>query len=230
MRKNTIQWWKRLGSTPIVGFDEQGGAPAGAQGGAEGAQGSGQGGVGQQGEATPPAPKTYTEEEVAGLRSALEKERTERKDLDKELKTFRTAKQQAEDAEKTEVQRLTDHQATLTDRYTKLVDGYRQSAVRDAVIAAATTAKFLDPSDAMRPEVLNNLPVEQDEDDPTKVTIDLTELGKRVKKLGADKPHYLAQAPKGAGKSGSTFGGNGGNTPGSDHAALLAKYPALRGL
>jgi hypothetical protein len=230
MRKNTIQWWKLLDKA-IIGFDEQGGAASGGQGTGEGEQGSGQGQAGAQGEGTPPAGQSQQGEDVTGLKSALEKERNDRKLLEKELKEFRTAKQAKEDADKTEVQRLTDYQTTLTERYTKLANGYRDSAIRDAVIKAATEAKFLDPSDALRAEVLSNLPVEQDEDDPTRVTIDLTELGKRVKKLGTDKPHYLAQAPRGAGKSGSTFGGStGGNNQGSEQAALQSKYPALRGL
>lgn len=231
MRQNTIQWWKLI-EKPIRGFDDGGEGAGAGQGTPEGEQGSGQGQAGQQGEATSQAAKTYTAEEVAGMKSALEKERAERKTADKELKAFREAQQAREDAEKTEVQRLTDQNAGLGDKYTKLAAGYMQSSIRDAVMAAARAEKFLDPSDAMRPEVLSDLPVEQDADDPTKITLDDAELKRRVKALAKDKPHYLGTTQSGATRSGSTFGGarNQGASPQAESARMATLYPALRGL
>lgn len=238
MRRTTLnknQWWMTL-SAAIVGFDEQGGGAPVTQGGAEGGQGSGPTGAEGQGEGNPPAPKTYTAEELAGLKSALEKERNDRKALDKELSSFRKAQQEREDAEKTEVQRLTDQQNRLAQNYAKLAEGYRDNAVEKAVLAEATKLKFLDPSDALRNEVLRGLTVEQNEEDPTQVTVDMAEIQRRVKELARSKPHYVTQGPARppvAQKSGSQFNSQqprGTDQQSAERARLAELYPALKGI
>lgn len=233
-RKTLNKWWLQL-SGSIVGFDEGGEGEGAGEGAGQGAGGEGQGTGEGAGEGDGEEGKTYTAAELAGIKSALAKERNERKAADKELAAFRKAKAEAADSEKTEIQRLTDSHANLADKYTKLAAGYRSDALERAVLAAAKDAKFRDPSDAMRFDIVSGLEVEQDEDDPTKVTVNTDELVKRIKKLAADKPHYLAEgtppARRGATKTGSTFNGanNGSKKGDADLAALQAKYPALRG-
>lgn len=177
----------------------------------------------------PPAGKTYTEDDIAGLKSALEKERTERKAHEKKVAAFEKAQQAKDDAEKTEVQRLTDQGSRTTDKLQKLAAGFRNNAVEAAIIKAATDAKFTDPTDALRAEVLTQIGVEQDEDDPTQVTVDAASVAKAVKDLAKSKPHYLGQTG-GQVKppSGAKFGGNSNpQQPLSREQELMQLYPAL---
>lgn len=234
MRRNTMnRWWLKLDS-PILGFEGEGDPGTGAggasgdggQGTAEGGQGSGSGEGGSSGEGD------GGDDPAAGLKSALQKERADRKALEKQLKVFMDQQKAKEDAEKTEVQRLTDSSAAQVAKLEKLASGFRNNAVEAAVLKAAADAKFRDPSDALRAEVLSAIGVEQDEDDPSNVTVDLDTVKDAVKALGKSKPHYLTTANLGGGgTSGSKFGGGGGQrgNQGDARAAMMAKYPALRG-
>lgn len=178
--------------------------------------------------AEPPTGKTYTEEEVAGLRSALEKERTERKANDKKLTAYEKAQQEKADAEKTEIQRLTDQGSRDSAKLQRLAEGFRASKVEGAVLAAAKAAKFTDPTDALRAEVLSAIGVEQDQDDPTQVTIDEASVTEAVKALAKAKPHYLGEQRQAPPTSGSKFGGGANNGPKlSEEQKLAAQYPAL---
>lgn len=232
MRVTKNDWWMFI-TQPIVGFDEEreGGAGAG-EGSGEG-DGTGEGGSGEgDGSGAAGEGANGQGEDVTGLKSALEKERKDRKTLEKELKAFRTAKQTAEDADKSEVDRLKTENERTSTKATKLALGFKDSAVRTAVLEAAGKAKFRDPSDALRPEIIALIGVEQDDDDPTQVTIDPATVAQAIKDLAKNKPHYIATDEKRPPKSGSTFGGGGGGgTKGdAEKAALQQKYPALRGL
>jgi hypothetical protein len=236
--KHTQQaWWLNL-TASIIGFDDNGdgggagdgGAGDGGDGGdASGAAGDGDGSAAGDGGASSGG------EDVSGLKSALEKERTDRKALEKELKGFRTAAQTKADAEKTEVQRLTDANAAAIAKTTKLAEGFKTSAVRTAVLEAAGKAKFRDATDALTADVLAAIGVEQDEDDPTQVTIDAATVTEAIKQLAKKKPHYLATTTPAGGQgggtpSGSKFGGSNNNGKvDPTKAALAERYPALRG-
>jgi hypothetical protein len=216
-------WWLTL-NRPILGFEDEGeGAGAGDEG-TEGEPGEGQEAEGE------PDDKSGKVDDTAGLKSALEKERADRKKLEKELKIFRTAKQAADDAEKDDVDRLTAERDRAAEKAVKLAAGFKTSAVEAAVIAAAGKAKFRDPSDALRPEVLSIIGVEQDDDDPTKVTIDAASLDQAIKDLAKNKPHYIGIEEKKLPKSGSTYGGKPSDGKGDANAELKRKYPVLRNL
>lgn len=231
MRVTRNKWWNHL-TSPIVGFDEPGEGASG-EGAGEGAQGTQEGaGEGQGSEGNPPAGEGASED-VSGLKSALQKERDEKKALEKELKTFRKAKDDKDLAEKSEIEQATTKAQRAEEKATKLAAGFRNSAVRTAVLEAAGKAKFRDPSDALRPEVIDAIGVEQDEDDPTKVTIDQASVTNAIKALAAAKKHYIASPNEGVGqqrtKSGSSFGGSGKDTNRSaEQQALVNRYPALR--
>lgn len=232
-------WWLNL-SGSIIGFDDDG-QPAG--GGAQGGSGT-EGGApnagagtaqGQPGEGQEPESGSGQDEgageDTSGLKSALQKEREERKNLEKELKSLRKDKQTREDAEKSEIDRLKSQSQRDAEKATKLAAGFRANAVETAILKAAGNAKFRDPSDALRAEVISAVGVEQDEDDPSNVTIDEATVTEAIKQLAKNKPHYVStgdgrQLPK----SGSSFAG--GTQPKGDaaKAELQKKYPALRGL
>lgn len=223
-------WWNTIVS--IRGFEDpagdggEGGSGEGGQGGegaGDGASSGGSGDEGGQGDGGEGA------EDTSGLKSALQKERANNKDLAKRLKAFEKAQQEKADAEKTEIQRLTDSSTKSSEKITKLATAFRTSKVEEAVLRAAGSAKFTDPTDALRVEVLNAIEVEQDEDDPSKVTVDADSVKKAVEALAKSKPHYLAQEEdtrRQRPPSGSKFGGSGGNKPSRDEQ-LKAQYPAL---
>lgn len=235
MRVTRKTWWTEL-TAPIVGFDEGEGEGSGAsgEGAGEGAGSAGEGageGQGSQGTGTEGA---GAGEDVSGLKSALEKERNDRKAMEKELKALQKKDQAAKDAELSEVDRLKKENEAEKARATKLAEGFRKNAVNQAVLKAAGAAKFRDPSDALRPEVLAAIGVEQDDDDPSSVTIDEKTVTDAIKALAKSKPHYLAtddggqQRQQQKPKSGSQFGG-GGTTSNltADEQALIKRYPAL---
>lgn len=224
--RNNKPWY--FAAQSIRGFEEPVQPPAGEPGQ-------------QPGEVTPPAAdpkageinpetgKVYTEEEVAGLKSALQKERATAKENAKRLAAFEKAQQEKEDAEKSEIQRLTDQSTRASEKLQKLAAGYRSSKVEAAIIKAAGDAKFTDPTDALRPEVLAAIGVEQDEDDPTRVTVDEDSVKAAIKELAKAKPHYLAQQQKTTAPSGSKFGGNNNTQAPSQEQQLRQLYPALGG-
>jgi hypothetical protein len=232
MRITKHTWWTEL-TMPIFGFEPGEGEGAGNEGAGEGegAQGAGEGAGEGQGSASTGTEGQGAGEDTSGLKSALEKERNERKTMERELKALRKDAETRADAEKTEIQRATDAATQNASKVEKLAAGFRNSAVRSAVLEAARAAKFLDPSDALRPEVLDAIGVEQDEDDPTQVTIDPSSVTKAVKALATSKKHYIGgEQQKQAPKSGSQFGGSTtGSNMTADEQALANKYPALRG-
>lgn len=187
------------------------------------------------GEVTPPADEITPpveevkppEDDTTGLKSALQKERADRKAMEKKLQAFEKAQREAEDKEKTEIQRLTDQGSASTAKLQKLADGFRKNQVESAIVKAATDAKFTDPTDALRSEVIAAIGVEQDEDDPTQVTVDEATVLAAIKKLAKDKPHYLATTKKVLPPSGSKFGGNQTPQQQTQEQMLRAQYPAL---
>lgn len=228
MRRTTINKWWLSRNEAILGFEGEGAGDGGASASGDGAQGTAEGGQGSGTSSSEGAEGANSQsEDTAGLKSALQKERDSRKAMEKELAAFRKAQQAAEDAKKDDVQRLTDQQTRSTERLEKLAQGFKTSAVEQAILRAATEAKFRDPSDALRPEVLAAIGVEQDEDDPSQVTIDASTVKDAIKSLAKSKPHYLVTAGSGA-PSGSKFGGTTQQGKTDRAAELAAKYPALR--
>lgn len=223
MRVTRNSWWLTL-TQSIIGFDDgaEGGSGAGT---GEGEPGAGQGDPGNAGG------DDAGKEDVSGLKSALEKERADRKKLEKDLAAFQRKQKAAEDAEKTEVERLKGENELVNSKTAKLAAGFKQNALETAILKAAGAAKFRDPSDALRAEVIAAIGVDQDEDDPSKVTIDAATVTQAIKDLAKAKPHYIAGPEKTTVKSGSNFGG-GTTTPKGDEALaeLKRKFPALRGL
>lgn len=230
MRITKHNWWVVL-TEPIIGFEPGEGEGTGAEGAgdSEGANGAGEGAGEGEGAASTSTEGQGAVEDTSGLKSALEKERTDRKAMEKELKALRKAEETRTDAEKSEIQRATDAETKQSAKVEKLAAGFRRSAVNTAVLEAARSAKFLDPSDALRAEVLDAIGVEQDEDDPSQVTVDKASVVKAVKALATSKKHYVGAEVKTAPKSGSQFGGSGTGNMTADEKALADKYPALRG-
>lgn len=165
--------------------------------------------------------------ESAGLRRALEAERAQNKANLKKLKAFEKAQEEAADKEKTESEREKSRAEKAESKLTKLAEGYRTSVLHAAIRKAA--ADFVDAEDVINALANDDsIGVEQDEDDPSDVTIDEKTVQAAVKKLATKKPHWLKTGTSDGERTGSQFGAGKGRKKPSGDDALKQKYPALQ--
>jgi hypothetical protein len=176
--------------------------------------------------------------DLTGLKSAIAKERAEKKQLAKEhkaaakeLAALRKLKQDADDADKTELEKAQKALATSNDRVTKLAAGYKKSAIDAAIAREAQSQKFIDPDDAVTGVIRSGITAEQDEDDPTSVEIDAKTVKAAVKALAEKKKHLINADGSGGdgGASGSRFGGGSNNQDKTKatEEVLRTRYPSL---
>lgn len=228
-------WW--LQGLRICGFDETGGdgatgappagsPPAGAQGAPpEGAAGgeTGDGDDGGEGQ---------TPEDLTGLKSALAAERAANKQNkadQKELKRLRDLAEANDLKDKSELEKAQAAEKKSADRTAKLAAGLKTTKLDIALESEARALKFINPSIALQLVARDAIGVEQDEDDPSSITINMTELKRAVKKV-ADDNKYLIDAGGEGDPSGSRFGGGnkGGDKDKLNAEELKKKYPSLQ--
>lgn len=239
-----LAWWQH--GLLICGFDEggDGGAGGDGNGGASGGAGTGAGAGGDGGDGAdddgdgdgdddlPP------DNDVSGLKSALQKEREQRKSAAKELRTltkqFRDAQKrldELDDKDKSEVEKATKALAAAQEKTTKLASRLRTQAVDALIERHARDMKFIDVDDALSGVDRSKIEVEQDDDDPSDITVDAKTVKAAVKALADKKKHLIQSEGDGSGgPSGSRFGG-GSNKSGdkdAEKARLKELYPALR--
>lgn len=226
------KWW--LEAALISGAEGEGdtGGDTGGDGGTGGTSGDqNQGqqnndGDGGDGDAGDDNKETYSKEDVENLRKALKSEREQRRLLQKAQRDAATKQQQ--DADKAKDDAAAKALADATARLDKLAEGYRTSRVEQAVIAAARVERAIAPEDVyaiLAASKFDGIDIEQDPDDPTKVTVDADDLKKAVKAVLKSRPHWV-QAPGDGQPSGGQFP-PGGKKGEADDAALKAMYPFL---
>jgi hypothetical protein len=128
-----------------------------------------------------------------GLKSALKKERAQRKQFQRELKQLK--RQQGAATKKSE----TDDKETqaAAEKVTKLAERLRENAVDTAIVKAVGRLelpdgkKFADIDDAIRLIDRAAIVVEQEDDDPDEIEIDSDSVVKALKRLAKNKPHLL---------------------------------------
>jgi hypothetical protein len=241
-----LAWWQH--GLLICGNDGEGGdggANSGGDGGAAGGAGSdgasgdgngddGDGDGGDDGDDDLPP-----DNDVSGLKSALQKEREQRKTAAKELRTltkqFRDAQKrlnELDDKDKSEVEKATKQAAQAGEKVTKLAGKLRTQAVDALIERHAREMKFIDVDDALTGVDRSKIEVEQDDDDPSDIRVDAKTVKAAVKAL-ADKKKHLIQSEEGeggGGPSGSRFGGGGNKGGDGKNTAERLKelYPSLR--
>lgn len=161
-----------------------------------------------------------------GLKSALKKERTERRRLDKELKAALKFKEEAESKDKTETDKAKDEATKASARADRLTTRLREQAVDTEIIKAGTKLKFRDLDDALKLINREDIEIDQDEDDPSDITVDVKSVEDALKALAKNKPHLLV-AEGSTERSGSKFAGGKKSQDELDEDALRGKYPAL---
>lgn len=176
-------------------------------------------------------PDEDEEEEIAeddpakGLKSALAKERRAAKAEKKRADALQREKDEAELAKKSEVEQAKIRADRATEKLAKLTEGFKRSAIENAIRAAASD--FVDPEDAVAGVDRSSITVEQDKDDPSDVTIDTKSVERAVKALAAKKSHYLKTGTNDGEATGGQFGGSKRKQTTPDEV-YKDRYPSLR--
>ena len=170
--------------------------------------------------------------DVEGLKSALAKERKSRREAERELKKQRRTQleqQQSKDQEQDEVKRIQAERDTERSKSEKLAERLQNVAVDSAIMKYAGD-QFADLDDVLKLIDRVDIDVDQDDEDPSSVTVDDESVKDAVKKLAKSKPHLLKVTPEGGNRTGSEFGGGtkSGKKDALSEEALMAQYPALR--
>lgn len=162
---------------------------------------------------------------VKGLKTALESERDKAKRLEKENKRLAKAQEDRELAEKDEIEREKIRADKAEEKNQRLAAGFLKSNLDSAIRAAAAT--FIDPTDALDGVDRSKISVEQDDDDPSIVTIDSKSVEKVVKDLATRKPHFLKTGTSDDEPTGSQFGAPPRKKKNSEEV-YKENYPSLR--
>jgi len=171
---------------------------------------------------------------VRGLKKALETERATAEDFEKKYKLAekerkRLAKLQEnkELGEKDEDEQKATKLTAAEEKVARLAAKALKTSVDAAIIKAAEKANFLDPEDALAGVDRTDL-AEQDDDDPSDITLDDREIEKRVKALAAKKPHYVKSGTSDNEPTGGQFGAGKKPKPkGDSKEAWKENYPGL---
>lgn len=235
LSKTELAPW--LKSVMLFGFEgEEEGAGEGEAGEGEGTEGEGEG--------------ESNDDELANMRKALAAERLKTKNLSKQLKA--KGAPAAEETEGEAEESVSDKGKVPTDRslkkahseaqgkLEKLSAGFRNAELGNVVRKIAGDLNFVDHEDALNSLDKSLLNYEQDDDDPSIVVWDESEIKTALKDLAKRKPHFLktSDGKSDGGKtptrpSGPKFGG-AGKPSSTDSKVQLAgfqqRFPAMRQL
>jgi|SRR6478609_6094604 len=232
MKTNLLLDWL-LSDVPVIGAEGEGAG----EGGDDNSQGSqeGQDDSGDDDEGDADDDDEETPGDLDGLKKALAAERKLNKQKDKDLRAVarrEAAAQKAKEAdelkEKSELEQERTKREKAEEKTTKLATGLRNSAIRAAIKEAAEKSNFIDAADAIEGVDWESLEVEQDDDDPSIVTIDAKKVLSQVKALALKKPHYIKAGTSDGEPSGSQFGGGKKSAEKLSEEKLKEQYPSLR--
>lgn len=166
--------------------------------------------------------------DTEGLKSALNKERRERRRLEKENKRLAKLESDREEADKDEVTKATDKASKADEKATRLAMKLKDRELENAIIKLAGPMDFADIDDVLHLIDRDAIDIDQDEDDPSDVEVDEKTVQAALDALKKKKPHLIKTEPKGPPKSGSKMNGGMKTQEQLDEETLKAKYPALR--
>lgn len=160
---------------------------------------------------------------VDALSEALKKERRLRRQAEREARKAGKKKADAQDQQDAaEAQKALQAAEEKTRR---LADGLRRREIDNAILEAARSEGFIDPTDALTDDIRKAVDVDQDDEDPTDIDIDLDSVTDAVKKLANKKKHLVGKALPNE-PSGGKFRRKGEKK--TDEKALEDLYPSLR--
>lgn len=240
--KEELRPW--LKSVMLIGFED-----ADPQGGAEGDPGTDADPNGEDSE------KEDSADEVAGLKKALAAERLRNKNLKRQLASSTPKADEGDDdsesedadsePEKQKPKGARSQSARAAEaKLQKLNAAFVKTSFAATVRSLATN--FVDPDDAVAALDMSLITHEQDDDDPSIVVWDESEIKTAIKDLAKRKPHFLKAVDKngadnkgGAPKtptrpSGSKFSGPAGKASNPTQDAVLTDWkgrlPAMRNI
>lgn len=219
----------------IRGFEGEGeGAPAGEGDPAEGAEEEGEG--------------SEETQSLDRLQRALKAERIRSKNLEKRLRDAsrgeseeegEESEEEGEDAGKGKPKAPRSKAAREAEAKLQRLNGALVKASFATTVARLAT-NFVDPQDVVDALDLSLITHEQDDDDPSNVVWDESELRAAIKDLGKRKPHFLKPAAEGGTTktpqrpSGSKFAGAGKPSTTTNQQAKLTefqqRFSAMRGV
>lgn len=185
-------------------------------------------------------------EDAAKLKKALAAERLRSKNLEKKLRDAAASKDEESDEESEEGDEEPQKpvvkakgakgNSAAEKKLVALTAAFRQTTAKDLVRDIAKD--FNDPSDAYDSIDWSLISFEQDDDDPSNVVWDESEIRTAVKDLAKRKPYLLKQQGEGQSKtpgrpSGSKFNGPGRPSTTDTKAQLdsfKSRFPAMRGV
>lgn len=143
------------------------------------------------------AKKSKEAEDTSGLKSALQKERSDRKRLEKEAKELRRFKETAERKGKSETDNAKADATKASQKAEKLAAKLQTNEVDLTIIKVIQSdpkLKFRDIDDALSLVKRGDIEVEQDEDDPSEIDVDSDSVVKALQALARRKPHLLVDS------------------------------------
>lgn len=224
------QWWLTGGlpaipqlNTQPAGGGESGGAAGGGTGGSDGEPNSGTG-SGGTGEGAPPA----ATDETARMKEHLSQADKKRAEAEKARDDALARLKEFEDKDKTELQRTTERVAELEKQVQQRDEDLASLRLENAFLTV-NSVQWHDPKAALLLAQREGY-LEDVVDDKGKV--DEVKLKTKLEKLGKDKAYLVKKDDNGAPPpppSGQPAGsGTKGNKTGSDDAAIVGRYRALR--
>jgi hypothetical protein len=163
-----------------------------------------------------------------GLKSALRKERMARKKAERELRRLKSTEKpppKPEKDKKEEESESSPDTAVAQAKATRLGQKLRTSAVDKAILQFGERFKSQDELLALIDR--REIDVDQDDEDPSEIEVDLESVEDAVKALAKRSPHLLKTTRAGS-KSGSKFGGSKKKSSTASDDALRKQFPALR--
>jgi hypothetical protein len=165
-------------------------------------------------------------EDTTALKSALQKERADRKRLAKQVRELAKFKEDADAKDKSDTDKAKDEATKATSTNAKLAAKLKDTAVDNAIIKLATGLKFRDIDDALKLLDRSGVDVDQDDDDPSEVEVDEASVKVALTALAKAKPHLIVAEGQET-RSGSKFNGSKQTDKELDDAKLKSMYPAL---
>lgn len=237
MRELDKAWWQQFCIiTGAEGEGDGGDGGAGGDGGSNGDGASGEGDKGSQGDDGKGKEGEGADDDgddpkdTAGLKSALQKERSSAKAAVKEAKRLQKIVDDAALKDKTATEQAETKATKAEEKATKLAAGLKKTALNFAIERVAREMKFKDTDDALSLVDRSLIEVEQDEDDPSEITIDPKTVKAAVKALAEKKKHLIddGNSDGDGGPSGSKFGGGKGSKAQQTEEDLRKRYPSLQ--
>lgn len=163
--------------------------------------------------------------EVEALRESLKKERRLRRQAERDAR--KAAKKKTDDQEQKDLEKTKQDLEAERTRAKRLAEGFLNSERDKAILNEARKQGFIDPTDALTDDIRKAVDLDQDDEDPTDIDIDMSSVKDAVKALADRKKHLVGKGTPGE-PSGGKFRRRQNQDDKADESVLLQNYPSLR--